>query len=148
MITWICKPFNILTTIELYKILQLRSEVFVVEQKCPYLDCDEKDQASFHFGAWENDKLLAYVRILPPDLVYTEPSIGRVCTSPSARSSGLGKELMKKSIEQTYNLFGQHPIRIGAQLYLLNFYQSFGFKQEGETYLEDFIEHIQMVKNI
>ena len=146
MTNWISKSFNELTVDELYKILQLRSEVFVVEQNCPYLDCDEKDQRSIHLGLWQNEKILAYVRILPPGLIHKEPSIGRVCTSPSIRRSGSGRELMKKAIERTYKLYGEVPIRIGAQLYLKNFYESFGFVAEGEGYLEDFIEHISMVK--
>ena len=128
--------------------MQLRNEVFVVEQDCVYQDADNKDLASYHFMGWANNKLIAYTRILPPGVAYTkEPSIGRVVTSPSARGSGIGRELMEKSIEELYKLFGETPIKIGAQLYLLKFYTSLGFQQTSSIYLEDDIEHIEMAKS-
>ena len=127
---WILKKFDDLTSNDLYAIMQLRNEVFVVEQDCVYQDADNKDLASYHFMGWANNKLIAYTRILPPGVAYTkEPSIGRVVTSPSARGSGIGRELMEKSIEELYKLFGETPIKIGAQLYLLKFYTSLGFQQ-------------------
>lgn len=144
---WVVKPFSALQPQELYSILRLRNEVFVVEQNCPYQDCDNKDQASYHLMCREDDRLLAYTRLVPPGISYSEPSIGRVVTSPSVRRTGLGIELMKRSIEETKKLFGDLPIRIGAQLYLLKFYQSLGFKEEGEIYDEDGIPHIEMVKS-
>ena len=91
------------------------------------------------------NKLVAYTRLLPPGLAYTEPSIGRVVTSPAARCGGIGRELMKKSIAQVHQLFGTTVIKIGAQLYLHNFYTSLGFKQTSTVYLEDNIEHVEMI---
>lgn len=147
MINWQCKSFSELTNIELYKILQLRSEVFIVEQTCPYQDCDSKDLKSYHLTANKEDALLAYSRIIPPGLSYDgAASIGRVVTSPSARRKNLGRQLMTKSIETIHNLFGTIPIIIGAQLYLKNFYESFSFEQQGEIYLEDGINHIIMLR--
>jgi ElaA protein len=143
---WILKKFNDLTTLELYSILRLRIEVFIVEQNCVFQDADNKDQQSSHLMAFENEDLLAYTRLVPPGEIYSEASIGRVVTSPLARQKGLGKELMERSIEAIYNLFGKGPIRIGAQLYLKKFYGSLGFEQVSDTYLEDGIEHIYMVK--
>ena len=149
---WTLKPFDQLTVHELYAILQLRNEVFAIEQNCVYPDLDDKDQGAFHLMGWaagsvpeEQDKLVAYTRLLPPGLAYPEPSIGRVVTSPLVRRNGTGKELMKRSIEQAHTLFGIIPLKIGAQLYLRQFYASFGFQQTSEVYLEDGIEHIEML---
>ncbi|HXS58081.1 MAG TPA: GNAT family N-acetyltransferase [Hanamia sp.] len=147
MINWQCKTFSELTNEELYKILQLRNEVFVVEQNCPYQDCDNKDFKAHHFSAWEDGLLVAYTRLLPKGVSYdTGASIGRVLTSPKARGQKLGKELMQKSIDKIYDLYGQTPIIIGAQLYLKRFYESFSFVQQGNSYLEDNIPHIMMEK--
>jgi ElaA protein len=145
-IEWSLKKFDDLTPQELYKVIQLRNEVFVVEQNCPYQDADNKDLSSYHFMGWDNEKLLAYTRILPPGLSYAEASIGRVVSSPSARGTGIGRELMIRSIEQTKKIFGEGPIKIGAQLYLQKFYTSLGFQQTSDIYLEDNIEHIEMVR--
>ncbi len=142
---WTLKKFEDLTPFELYAIMQLRSEVFVVEQNCAYLDADNKDLLSYHFMGWEENTLIAYTRLLPPGLAYPQPSIGRVVTSPSARKSGYGRELMEKSIETIYGLFGKTAIKIGAQLYLKKFYSSLGFEATGDVYLEDNIEHIEMI---
>ena len=142
---WTLKKFEDLTSVELYAIMQLRNEVFVVEQNCVYQDADNKDPGSYHFMGWRDNKLIAYTRLLPPGLAYTEPSIGRVVTSPSARGSGAGRELMNKSIEKIYFLFGKSPVKIGAQLYLKKFYSSLGFQQSSDIYLEDGIEHIEMI---
>ena len=149
MIRWQCQFFSDLTAEELYKILQLRNEVFVVEQNCVYQDCDDKDQKAFHLSAWQDKKVVAYTRLLPPGISYDDaPSIGRVVTSPSARKQNLGKLLMTKSIEQIQILFGDVPIIISAQLYLKKFYESFSFGQVGEEYLEDEIPHIKMIRKI
>jgi len=146
MINWECKSFEELEILELYKILQLRNEVFVVEQNCPYQDCDGKDLKCYHLLGWENGNLAAYTRLVPPGISYPDAaSIGRVVTSPSARKKGIGKILMEKSIEQTQKLFPGSGIIISAQLYLKNFYESFSFLQSGEKYLEDDIPHIKMV---
>ena len=145
MIIWKCKPFRDLSVYELYDILRLRSEVFVVEQNCVYLDTDNKDQHCYHLCGWKSDKLVAYVRILPPQLSFDEPSIGRVVTSPLYRRTGAGRLLMKEAIDECCRLFGELNIRIGAQLYLKKFYESLGFRQTGEMYLEDNIPHVEMV---
>lgn len=145
MINWTCKKFDDLSSSELYNIIQLRNEVFVVEQNCVYQDADNKDQPSYHLMGMQEEKLVAYTRILAPGIAYQEASIGRVVTSPSIRRSGTGIALMQKSIKQVYQLFGETPIKIGAQLYLLSFYSSLGFKQTSAIYLEDNIEHVEML---
>ncbi|MEO5945250.1 MAG: GNAT family N-acetyltransferase [Chitinophagaceae bacterium] len=145
-IKWIFKKFEELTASELYAVMQLRNEVFVVEQNCAYQDADNKDLFSFHLMAWSQDKLIAYSRILAPGVAFKEASIGRVVTSPSVRRTGIGIELMKASISKTTELFGHLPIRIGAQLYLQKFYTSLGFQKASDTYLEDNIPHIEMVR--
>ena len=145
MISWVCKKFDELTSPELYAILQLRNEVFVVEQNCVFQDADNKDQQSFHFMGWMNDKLIAYTRLVPAGIIYDTASIGRVVTSSSLRRTGIGNELMERSIEKTKELFGEKSIKLGAQLYLKNFYESLGFTQSSDIYLEDGIEHIEMI---
>ena len=147
MTSWICKKFNDLTLLELYAILQLRNEVFVVEQNCPYNDCDNKDLKAWHLMGMEHEKLLAYSRLIPPGISYRESSIGRVVNSRSARGKGLGKELMIESIQRIKLLFHTESIRIGAQLYLLDFYNGLGFVRDSEIYLEDNIPHIEMLIN-
>jgi ElaA protein len=145
-INWVTKAFNELTAAELYAIIQLRNEVFVVEQNCVYQDADDKDQESYHFCGWINNILVAYSRILPIGLAYEKySSIGRVVSSPIYRGTGIGKQLVQKAIEQTYHLYPITEIKIGAQLYLKKFYESFGFKQDGDGYLEDNIPHIPML---
>jgi ElaA protein len=146
MISWTLKPFSALSPDELYNILRLRSEVFVVEQNCVFQDMDNKDQQSWHLMGWENEVLVAYTRLVPPGIAYPQPSIGRVITSKLVRKNGTGKLLMLKSIEELVHLFGESPIRIGAQLYLKKFYSSFGFEQSSEVYDEDGIEHIEMIR--
>jgi ElaA protein len=144
-ITWTYKSFETLDTKELYKILQLRSEVFVVEQNCPYLDADDKDYSAYHLCGWKQEILIAYARILPPGLSYEEASIGRVLTHPAYRKYGAGKILMKTAIEKTFAQYRVNEIKIGAQLYLQQFYTDLGFKQVSPQYLEDDIPHIHMV---
>lgn len=143
---WLIKKFEELTPHQLYAILQLRNEVFVVEQNCAFQDADDKDQNSYHLMGFYNKKLIAYTRLVPAGEIYEQPSIGRVVTSLSVRRSGIGRELMKRSIDAVYGLFGAGPIKIGAQLYLKNFYRSLGFEQVSDVYLEDGIEHIYMIK--
>jgi len=143
-LTWIYKSFNELTPQELYAILKLRSEVFVVEQNCVYLDTDNKDQQSFHLCGWKENDLIAYARILPPGLAFEEASIGRVVTNPVYRKTGAGRVLMHHAIERTLSQFDVSEIKIGAQLYLLNFYTSLGFQISGPEYLEDGIPHVEM----
>jgi ElaA protein len=141
---WILKKFDELTVHELYGILQLRNEVFAIEQNCVYPDMDDKDQPSWHLMCMVKNKLIAYTRLLPPGIAYPDPSIGRVVTSPSIRNTGIGRELMQRSVEYCEKLFGKLPITIGAQLYLKKFYESLGFLKTSEIYLEDGIEHILM----
>ena len=147
-ITWYHKHFKNLTTTELYQILQLRNEVFIVEQNCPFQDLDDKDFKSYHLMGFDTDsqKVIAYTRIVPAGVSYEEASIGRVVTSPLARGNGIGKQLMKKSIELMEELYGGISIKIGAQLYLKKYYESFDFEQIEEVYLEDGIEHILMIR--
>jgi ElaA protein len=115
---WTLKPFNELTVKELYNILQLRNEVFIVEQNCPYQDLDNKDLRAWHLMGMQDGNLLAYCRLLAPGISYSESSIGRIVSSPSVRKTGIGKKLMLESIDQIRNLFQTDTIRIGAQLYL------------------------------
>ena len=144
-LNWILKKFDELTPFELYSIMQLRNEVFVVEQNCVYQDADDKDQQSLHLCGWDEEKLVAYTRIIPQGISYTEASIGRVVTSPAYRKTGAGRLLMQESIGRTFSQFNCPAIKIGAQLYLKKFYQSLGFVQSSEEYLEDGIPHIEMI---
>ena len=145
---WQLKKFDELSTKEVYEILRLRSEVFVVEQTCVFLDMDNLDFDSHHLQGRVNGNLVAYVRILPPGLAYAEPSIGRVITSPAHRKVGAGIELMEKAVEKTISLYGKVPIMIGAQLYLKKFYEKFGFRKCSDVYMEDGIEHIKMIREV
>lgn len=143
-LTYSYKSFNDLSLRELYAILQLRSEVFVVEQNCVFLDADDKDQVSYHVMVWQNELLAGYTRLVPAGVAYAEPSIGRVVTSPKMRKSGIGRTLMQFSIQTIHELYGKTTIMIGAQLYLRKFYESLGFIQCSDVYLEDGIDHIKM----
>ncbi len=145
-LNWVIKTFKDITPLELYAVLRLRSEVFVVEQNCVFLDMDNKDQFSYHLMGWDDTTLAASTRLIAPGKVYEQMSIGRVVTSPLYRGSGIGRELMEVSIEKCYELFGKGHIKIGAQLYLKKFYESLGFEQTGDMYLEDDIEHVEMIK--
>jgi ElaA protein len=147
-INWVCKYFSELTTEELYQILRLRSEVFVVEQNCVFLDMDNKDLVCHHLMGWEEKQLMGYSRILRPGISYVESSIGRIVSSPAARNMGIGRELLAQSIQALYGLHGKRDIRIGAQYYLKEFYESFGFVQTGEIYSEDGIDHIEMILSV
>lgn len=144
-ISWVLKKFDDLTTTELYCILKLRSEVFVVEQNCVYLDTDGKDAFSYHFCGWQNNLLVAYCRILPPGLAFPQASIGRVVTHPSHRLNGYGKILMQKAINHTYNIYQCASLQISAQQYLHSFYRNLGFHDMGDHYLEDGIPHLHMI---
>lgn len=146
-LTWTLKPFADLTTPELYALLQLRAEVFVVEQTCPFQDIDGLDQTGWHLlGHTPDGELAAYARLFGPGIAFPEASIGRVVSSPRHRRTGLGRELLAEAIGGIARLFGPQPIQIGAQLYLQRFYESFDFRQVGAGYLEDDIPHIHMVR--
>jgi len=147
-ISWVCKPFSDLNVYELYDILKLRNEVFVVEQTCVFQDADNKDRYCHHLMGLVDNDLGAYARIVPAGVSFPQPSIGRVITKADYRKTGLGKALMGKAIEECDRLFGKQVIKIGAQLHLKHFYQSFGFKQSGEPYLEDEIPHIEMIRSV
>ena len=145
-IRWDIKKFEELSTTELYRIMQLRLEVFSVEQNCAYQDADGKDLKCFHLIGYNPEgAILVYSRIVPAEISFKEVSIGRVISSNKARGTGAGKELMKKSMEFIKQQYGNVPIRIGAQCYLIKFYSSFGFEISGEEYLEDNIPHIEML---
>jgi ElaA protein len=145
---FLCLPFDQLSLDQLYAIMALRQEVFVVEQNCPYLDADGKDMDAHHLmGIDEKGQLLAYTRLLPKGISYEKyVSIGRVVTSPKARGTGLGKQLMEESIKQAGQIFPPADLKISAQCYLIKFYESLGFQSIGESYLEDDIPHIAMIK--
>ncbi|AFL83626.1 putative acyltransferase [Belliella baltica DSM 15883] len=140
------KSFHELSINELYDLLRLRSEVFVVEQNCVFLDLDDKDQKCFHLLLYQENGLVAYTRIVPAGLSYEEVAIGRVVSSPAFRGKGLGRKVMELTLDACYQLFGSCDIRLGAQTYALGFYESLGFKSDGEIYDEDGIEHIEMVR--
>jgi ElaA protein len=146
MLKFTTKSFEELSVHELYNIMRLRQEVFVVEQTCPYLDADGKDLYALHLAAYEADSLVAYCRLLPSGISYEEASIGRVITSTKVRGKGFGQLLMTKAIEEIQNQFGNVPIRIGAQAYLKKFYEVFGFVDLEEPYLEDGIPHLIMLR--
>jgi ElaA protein len=147
MLTYSCLPFSTLTLEELYAVLAFRQEVFVVEQNCPYLDADGLDQAAWHlFGRDASGAILAYTRLMPVGVVHTEYcSIGRVLSAATARGTGLGRDVMRRSIAMCRHLFGDGPILIGAQSYLLRFYADLGFEPIGAEYLEDGIPHTKMI---
>ena len=146
MIEWISRPFEALSLHELYAILQLRSEVFVVEQHCYYQDVDGKDACSHHLMGWENGVLMAYARLLPPGVSYAEQSIGRVVLKKEARNSGLGKVLMEERIRMREKIFGRQTIKIGAQFHLKKFYELLGFESCSEIYDDAGIDHIEMIR--
>ena len=144
---WVTKTFAELTVDELYAILRLRSEVFVVEQNCIFLDLDNNDQKAFHTIGFIGEEVVATTRLFDKDIMYEGyQSIGRVVGSPRHRGLGIGKALMQYSIQECERLFGKGPIKIGAQLYLKKFYNEQGFEQSGDVYLEDDIDHIPMIR--
>lgn len=144
-IFWHIKSFNELSNKQLYDILQLRSDVFVVEQNCAYLDLDGKDKQSLHIYATYLDKVVACSRIVPFGLSYPQISIGRVAVSKEFRAQKLGRQLMRFSIDKVQSEFGPCDIQIGAQVYLKKFYESFGFSCVSEPYDEDGIMHVDML---
>ncbi|WP_443947545.1 GNAT family N-acetyltransferase [Pedobacter sp. AW1-32] len=141
----ILKSFSELSNQELYQILNLRNEVFIIEQNCIYPDTDFKDQHCHHLMFFKELKLVAYARLVPAGISFDEVSIGRVITHSSARGTGLGKILMRKAMDECRLIYGNVPIRIGAQCYAKAFYNTLGFEESGEEYLEDGIPHIEML---
>jgi len=131
---------------ELYAILKLRTDVFAVEQQAVYQDLDGKDQAAMHLMGHDEGRLVAYCRLIPAGVAFSEASIGRVVTAATHRNTGTGKLLFQQALDLCREYFGELPIRIGAQRYLTGFYSSFGFELAGPVYLEDGIEHVHMVR--
>jgi ElaA protein len=147
MIQWKIKRFETLSLQELYSALELRSEVFVVEQNCVYQDIDNKDQKAIHVMGYLNADLVAYARLFDAGDYFEQASIGRVVVSPAHRSKSFGHALMRQAIGEVEQHFKTTEITISAQLYLKAFYESHGFVAQGESYLEDDIPHIKMRRN-
>jgi ElaA protein len=146
-IKWQIKRFKELSSVELYSMLQLRSEVFVVEQNCVYQDIDGKDEKAIHLlGVFEN-KIVAYARLFKPSDYFENASIGRVVIQPNYRDKKWGHELMQNAIQGIKTYFNETKITISAQLYLKKFYETNGFVQTSEMYLEDDIPHIEMKRD-
>jgi len=141
------KTYTELTKEELYKILQLRSQVFVVEQNCVYQDIDFKDQKAIHILGFKNNKIIAYTRVFKSGDYFNEASIGRVVVAEKERKYKYGYAIMEASIKAISTYFNETTIKISAQTYLIKFYNSLGFNQIGDVYLEDGIPHIKMIKN-
>ncbi len=145
-VEWEIAEFNLLTATKIYEILKARSEVFVVEQKCAYLDVDGLDQKSFHIIGWAKpNTVAAYLRLIPPGDVYAEPAFGRILTTAPYRGKGLGKKLLEVGIKYAYQKYPNCSIKMSAQLYLEKFYQNYGFVKTSEPYDEDGIPHIDML---
>ena len=147
LLEWKTKRFETLSSLELYELLKLRSEVFVVEQNCVYLDIDGKDEKALHLLGTFEDKIVAYARLFKPNDYFAEASIGRVVTHPNFRERKIGHILMREAVESIRIYFGESKITISAQLYLKKFYESHGFIQTSEMYLEDDIPHIEMKRS-
>nr|WP_175586253.1 MULTISPECIES: GNAT family N-acetyltransferase [unclassified Pseudomonas] len=147
-IDWLCKHHTDLGKDQLYAILQLRTEVFVVEQRCAYQDVDGQDLSgdTLHLMAWQEDKLVAYLRLLDPQSQGGDVVIGRVVTSPAARGLKLGHTLLSKALEAAEHCWPGVPVYLSAQAHLQAFYARHGFVVAGEEYLEDDIPHIGMRK--
>ncbi|WP_396182141.1 GNAT family N-acetyltransferase [Flavobacterium sp.] len=146
-LTFKIKRFNELSLTELYNVLQLRSEVFVVEQNCVYQDIDGKDEKAVHLLGTFGEEIVAYVRIFKPGDYFQVASIGRVVVKQSYRDRKWGYYLMQEAIEVTKTVLNETNITISAQLYLKKFYENLGFVQTSEMYLEDDIPHIEMKKS-
>lgn len=142
---WTIRKFKELKLEEIYKILELRNEIFIVEQECAYQDCDGKDKNSYHLFTEQDGKIIAYLRILEKGVSYDEISIGRVLVNKSYRGKGISRNLMLKAIDFIEENLKEKEIKIQAQSYLLNFYKSLGFKEVSNEYMEDNIPHIDML---
>jgi len=143
---WEIKRFDQLALQELYCLLQLRQDVFILEQACVYRDLDGKDQDSYHLLGWAGSSLAAYSRLLPSGASYPDAaSIGRVVVNGNLRGAGLGSELLTRSIDAIYQLYGKQDIKISAQQHLTRFYQDIGFEQTSEPYMDAGILHVEML---
>ncbi len=145
-IQWRCQNFDDLSTSDLFTILKLRQDVFVVEQACAYPDIDDVDLKAMHLSAWSQDSLIAYARLMAPGLTYAEASIGRVLVAREARGKHLAQQLMQRALSTLAELYPEAPIKLGAQEYLLSFYTRLGFSAVSDVYLEDGIPHLDMLK--
>lgn len=164
---WLCLPFSALSTLQLYQVLRLRARVFIIEQNCAYQDIDDLDQPALHLlgqtasqakagtkdeanngtGVPVTQELLAYARLLPPGVKYSEPSIGRVVSSPAVRGQQIGRALMREAISRCESTWPGLNIRISAQHHLEAFYRRAGFTRASEPYMEDDIAHIEMLRH-
>jgi len=145
-IAWRCLPFASLPPQALYDLLRLRTEVFVIEQQCVFQDMDGADPACHHLLGERDGTLLAYARLVPAGLKFPEASIGRVVSDPATRGTGIGHALMREAVAQLQALWGKQPVRIGAQAHLQGFYRQHGFEPAGPIYIEDGIDHIEMLR--
>jgi ElaA protein len=143
-VDWTLKEFAELTAAELYALLRLRQDVFIVEQRCAYADVDGLDADAAHLYAVDGERLVAYARLFAPGVRGPDAVIGRVVTAASVRKSGVGRALMARAIEAIGERHGATAIRLGAQKYLQRFYESFGFVRDGDDYVEDDIPHLPM----
>ena len=142
------KKFKALSVDELYDLLHLRQQIFVIEQNCIYLDADGIDKKCFHLLGFVNNKIVAYARIIPEGISYKTPSIGRVVIDEKHRGNKYAYKLMQKAIEVTIEKFNTKKVTISAQLYLKEFYQNLGFKTIGEVYLDCNLPHLKMVLSV
>jgi ElaA protein len=145
--SWELKKFDDLTVLELHDILKLRTDIFVVEQNCPYPEIDGKDSKVLHLMYKKNGEIVAYARILPPGVSYNEASIGRVVVAKNHRGTGLGYKLLEQSVNASISEY-QSSIKIGAQAHLENYYAKAGFVKVSDAYLEDNIPHIDMLLDV
>lgn len=145
MLTWIFKRFEELSPQELYDLLELRQRVFIIEQNCIYPDIDGKDAKAHHLLCYADGKLVAYSRITFPGVMFEEVAIGRIVSDPQQRKMGYGKQVTAMALEKVKAIYGDVPVRIAAQSYLINFYKSFGFEPVDEEYIWDGIPHQDML---
>jgi len=143
---WQCSAFHALTPLQLYQLLQLRTEVFVVEQACIYQDLDDLDQDAMHLLGYIDQRLAGYARLVPPGIRYDEPAIGRIASHPAHRRQGHGRAAVKKAVEICQDIWPSEGIRISAQQRLEKFYRDFGFRTVSTPYLEDGLPHVEMIR--
>ncbi|KIL48693.1 GNAT family N-acetyltransferase [Jeotgalibacillus campisalis] len=141
---WTLHTFEELTVQQLYEILMARNAIFVVEQECAYQEIDGHDPKSAHLTLKDGEELVAYARLLPAGVKYPSPSIGRIIVNPAYRGSGQGRKLLEKSLDIMVNDWGAEEIKLQAQVYLRDFYHSFGFEETSAEYLDDGIPHVDM----
>lgn len=142
---WKLKKFDELTTEELYGILKLRVEIFVVEQDCAYQDLDDKDQCTYHLFLEDEDEIIAVLRILPENVAFDDMAIGRIVVRKSHRGQGIARAMMKMAMDFIVKDLGKRRIRLSGQAYLVDFYNGLGFKRVSDEYLEDGIPHFEFL---